>query len=60
MGTGSAGDLRQSANGMMWAGILAIIIGIIALLLWFRRANRAFAGTKPAETVQPPASGPAA
>lgn len=31
MGTGSAEDLRQSANGMMWAGILAIIIGIIAI-----------------------------
>jgi len=31
MGTGPTEDLRQSANGMMWAGILAIIIGIIAI-----------------------------
>ena len=31
MGTASARDLRDSANSLMWAGILAIIIGIIAI-----------------------------
>jgi uncharacterized membrane protein HdeD (DUF308 family) len=31
MGTDSVNDLRQSSNALMWAGILAIIIGIIAI-----------------------------
>lgn len=31
MGTDSVQDLRQSANSLMWAGILAIIIGIVAI-----------------------------
>lgn len=31
MGTDTSQDLRDSANGLMWAGILAIIIGIIAI-----------------------------
>jgi uncharacterized membrane protein HdeD (DUF308 family) len=31
MGTDSAQDLRQTTSGMMWAGILAIIIGIVAI-----------------------------
>jgi len=59
---GVSGSVAQAAD-VVWrmaSYLPQIIIGIIALLLWFRRANRAFAGTKPAETVQPPASGPAA
>lgn len=58
---GVSGSVAQAAD-VVWrmaSYLPQIIIGIIALLLWFRRANRAFAGTKPAETVQPPASGPA-
>lgn len=31
MGTDSMQDLRQASTGMMWAGILAVIIGIIAI-----------------------------
>ncbi|MEO2057355.1 MAG: DUF308 domain-containing protein [Thermoleophilia bacterium] len=31
MGTDSAQALRQSSNSLMWAGILALIIGIIAI-----------------------------
>ncbi len=31
MGTDAAQDLRQSSNSLMWAGILAIIIGIVAI-----------------------------
>lgn len=31
MGTDSMQDLRQSSTGMMWAGILAVIIGVIAI-----------------------------
>lgn len=31
MGTDSVQDLRQSSNSLMWAGILAIIIGIVAI-----------------------------
>jgi uncharacterized membrane protein YbhN (UPF0104 family) len=59
---GVSGSVAQAAD-VVWrmaSYLPQIIIGIIALLLWFRRANRAFAGTKPSETVQPPASGPAA
>ncbi len=33
MGTNSAQDLRQSATAMMWAGVLAITIGFIAIAL---------------------------
>ena len=31
MGTDASQDLRQSSNSLMWAGILAIIVGIVAI-----------------------------
>ena len=48
---GVSGSVAQAAD-VVWrmaSYLPQIIIGIIALVLWFRRANRAFAGAKPAE-----------
>ncbi len=48
---GVSGSVAQAAD-VVWrmaSYLPQIIIGIIALLLWFRRANRAFAAAKPAD-----------
>jgi uncharacterized protein (TIRG00374 family) len=59
---GVTGSVAQAAD-VVWrmaSYLPQILIGILALVLWFRRANRAFAGAKPADPSAPGEPAPAA